>query len=100
MPLSQLEANIVRTGADMAKMILFLKDKADKMAVDYDSNPDGAKYTIDQNGLDAVPAYVGLTKTELDDAMYAITSTFRTAIAAATTPLEKLAVFSAKPTSL
>lgn len=88
--MTQLELNTVSRGLAAAKLVLDqLKPSIDALNVIYDS-AGGAKTTITQQGLDAVPAFSGLTKTQLDDGMFALTSTLRLAIADAYTQLAQL----------
>jgi hypothetical protein len=88
--MTQLEINTVSRGLAAAKLVLDqLKPVVDALNVIYDS-AGGAKSTINQQGLDSIAAFSGLTKTQLDDGMFALTSTLRTAIANAYTQLAQL----------
>lgn len=81
MAIDVLEANTVSKGMQIAKLILEqVKPVIDALNVVYDSQG-GVKETLTQAELDSVSSYSGLTKTQLDDGMYVLTSTLRQAIA-------------------
>lgn len=89
--MTTLELNTVSRGFQAAKLVLEeLKPAIDQLNIIYDS-VGGAKQTIDQAGLDAVPAFSGITKAQLDDGIFALTATLRTAINNAFTQLAHLA---------
>lgn len=91
MALTTLERETIRKGAVSARILLdTLKPIADQLNVIYDS-AGGAKTTITQADMDGESALSGLTKTQLDDAMFAITSTVKTAVDGAITQLSHLA---------
>jgi hypothetical protein len=91
MALSRLEQDTVSHGFAAAKLALDqLYPALHELNVIYDSGG-GAKTTIDQPGLDAIASFSGLTKTQLDDGMFALTSTLKTAIDNAYTQLAQLA---------
>lgn len=90
MPMTALEKNTVSRGLAAARLATEqLKPVLDSLNVIYDGNG-GAKTTIDQAGLDAVASFSGLTKAQLDDGMYALTATLKSAIDAAYTQLSQL----------
>lgn len=89
--MTQLELNTVSRGLAAAKKVLDeLYPVLLSLNVIYDSEG-GAKTTITQEGLDAVASFSGITKAQLDDGMFALTSTVRTAVANAYTQLAQLA---------
>jgi hypothetical protein len=91
MALSALESDTVSRGAQSAKIVVEqLKPLLDRLNIIYDSTG-GAKTTITQGNLDLVPSFSGLTKAQLDDGMFALTATLKTAIDAAYTQLVELA---------
>lgn len=91
MALTALESNTVSKGLAAAKYIIeTLKPVLDELNIIYDSTG-GAKTTITQGNLDLVPSFSNLTKTQLDDGMYVLTTTLKTDIASAYTQLAQLA---------
>jgi hypothetical protein len=91
MALTPLEQDVVSRGAQAASKVIYeLKPIIDSLNILYDSQG-GAKETISQPELDAVSSFSGLTKTQLDDGMYVLTSTLRTAINSAYAQLAELA---------
>ncbi len=91
MALSALELNTISKGlAAAAKVIDEIEPLLHRLNVLYDSDG-GLKTTITQEGLDAVPSFSGLTKGQLDDGMYALTTGIKGAIAASYTALATLA---------
>jgi hypothetical protein len=89
--MSQLEIDAVSRSLQAAKLVLDrLKPTLDALNVIYDS-AGGAKTTITQQGLDEIPAFSRITKTQLDDGMFALTSTLRLAVGDAYTQLAQLA---------
>lgn len=88
--LTQLEKQTVLRGLYAAKKVLDdLRPIIDALNVVYDS-VGGAKTTITQQNLDLEPAFSSLTKQQLDDGMFVLTSTLRTAIANGFTQLAQL----------
>lgn len=90
MSLSTLELTTVNRGIVMAKKILDLQSELYQLNVIYDS-ASGVKYTITQEELDERPEYSGLTKAQLDDGMYALTTIIKTDIQNSLTQLTELA---------
>jgi hypothetical protein len=91
MPLTHLEQDSVVRGAQAAKLVIEdLKPLLDRLNILYDSQ-DGLHTTITDEGLEEIPSLSGLTKQQLDDGMYALTSTLRSAINNAYTALVELA---------
>lgn len=91
MALNPLELDTVSRGFQTAKKILDeLKPVIDSLNVIYDS-AGGVKETISQEELDDIPAFSGITKAQLDDGMFALTSTLREDINNAFTQLTHLA---------
>lgn len=89
--MNTLEIAIVTRGAKVAKILLEqVKPELDALNILYDAGG-GAKETIDQAGLDGRPEFSGLTKAQLDDGMFALTSTTKTALTNTFTQLEQLA---------
>ncbi len=91
MAITTLEQNTVSNGCRIAARILrdvypFLNE----LNIIYDSTG-GVKETITQAELDSVAAFSGLTKAQLDDGMFALTSTLRTAILNAYAQLAEIA---------
>lgn len=90
MALTALESNTVSRGLQAAKKVVDeLKPVIDSLNIIYDS-AGGAKTTITQQNLDLVPSFSGITKAQLDDGMFALTATLRTAINDAYTQLVQL----------
>lgn len=91
MALSVLEKSTIGEGIQACrKVVNEIEPLLQRLNVVYDSD-DGVKETTTQANLDLVPEYSGLTKAQLDDAMFALTSTLRTAINNAYTQLVHLA---------
>lgn len=91
MALTQLEQNTVSKGINAAKLVIeTLEPILHELNIIYDSGG-GAKTTITQAGLDAIPSFSGLTKAQLDDGLFALTATLRTDIQNAYTQLAELA---------
>lgn len=91
MALTALEQDTISRGIAAARKVLDeLKPVLDSLNVIYDAEG-GAKETIQQSAIDAVPQWSGLTKAQLDDGMYALTGTLRPAIHNAYTALVHLA---------
>lgn len=91
MALTALEKDTVSRALQVAQLVLAqLKPVIDALNIIYDSDG-GAHQTITQPGLDAVPSFSGLTKAQLDDGMFALTSTIRLAIDGAYGQLAQLA---------
>lgn len=90
MAATKLEQDTVSRGCQAARIAVDqLKPLIDALNIIYDS-AGGAKETITQDELDAIPSFSGLTKAQLDDGMFALTSTLRLAIASAYTQLVQL----------
>lgn len=90
MALSTLAQNSINDACRQAKALCEqVKPVLDRLNVLYDAEG-GLKATVKQADLDTVPAYSGLTKAQLDDGMYALTSTLKTAITNAYTQLAQL----------
>jgi hypothetical protein len=91
MALSKLELDTVSKGCQVAKRIIEeLYPVLFELKSIYDSQG-GAKSTIGQAGLDAVPSFSALTKQQLDDGMYPLTATICDAISNAFAQLSQLA---------
>jgi hypothetical protein len=92
MPLTTLEANTIARAITAAKRVLDeFKPAIDQLNIIYDS-AGGAKVTITQAKLDEAGNLSGLTKAQLDDALYVLTNNVRLALdAAAVTALAHLA---------
>lgn len=91
MSLTALESNTVSRALQAAKLTLEqLKPVLDSLDVIYNS-AGGAKTTITQAGLDEIASFSGLTKTQLDDGMFALTGTLKNDIVNAYTALAQLA---------
>lgn len=89
--MTPLEQNTVSIAMKNAKTLIEqIKPVLDELNVLYDSDG-GLKTTINQAKLDSVASFSGLTKTQLDDGMYALTSTIRGDLATAYTQLSQLA---------
>ena len=92
MALNALEQSTVNRGIAAArKVITELKPVLDDLNVVYDRETVGVKATVTQEDLDGATYLSGLTKAELDDGMFALTSTLKTAIGNAYTQLAILA---------
>lgn len=91
MAATPLELDTVSRGMLAAKKLLDeVKPVLDLLNVIYDA-AGGVKETLTQAELDAVTSFSGLTKAQLDDGMFALTSTVKTAITNAYTQLAALA---------
>jgi hypothetical protein len=91
MPLSQLESDTIAKACAVAKTLLLdLQPKLAGFSAIYDAEG-GAKGTITQEELDEVAALSGLTKAQLDSALYAMTTTILPAITNAYASLAQLA---------
>lgn len=91
MALSTLEQNTVTKALTLAKQVIEqVKPVMDELDVIYNS-ASGAKTTITQAGLDAIPSFSGLTKQQLDDGLYALTATLKGDITTAYSQLAQLA---------
>lgn len=89
--LNTLEANTIARGRAMARKLLEeVKPILDGLNTIYDS-AGGVKETVDQGDLDAASELSGLTKAQLDDAMYVMTATIKTALQDGYTQLAHLA---------
>ncbi len=91
MSMSALEISTVDDGMLIAKKLLDdLKPIIDQLNVIYDESG-GVKTTITDEKLASVPSYSGLTKAQLDDGMFVITSSIKTALSDGLTQLTHLA---------
>lgn len=89
--ITQLEQNTVSRGASAALLIVEqIYPALKRLNIDYDSSG-GVKETLTQAELDSIASFSGLTKAQLDDGMFALTSTLRTDIETAFSQLEQLA---------
>lgn len=87
--ITKLESDTVSRGMQMAKDLLDLYGDLKQLNVIYDSGG-GVKETITQQDLDGVSSFSGLTKQQLDDGMFALTSTVLTALTNSMTQLSEL----------
>lgn len=91
MTMTPLELKVIKEGAAVARMMLQqIKPRLDALNIDYDA-AGGVKATVDQTKLDSEISLSLLTKAQLDDGMYALTATLKSAVDTAYTQLEKLA---------
>lgn len=91
MAMNTLQKNTVSDGAAVAKQLLTqIYPILQRLNVIYDAQG-GVKSQLDDNALASEGIYSNLTKTELDDGMFVLTSTLRTAISDGLTQLEKIA---------
>ncbi len=91
MSLTTLEKNTVNRGCIQAKILIEqVKPLLDEMNAIYDS-AGGVKTTITQEDLDAESSLSGLTKAQLDDGMFVLTSTLKGDLANGLTQLAQLA---------
>jgi hypothetical protein len=90
MIMNPLEQDVVSRGAQACKTALDLLNEIEKLNVLYDGAGD-IKNTITQPGLDEIESFSEITKSELDDGMYALTATLKTAIEGVKGQLELLA---------
>ena len=80
MAITILEQNTVIAGSELAKkLVQEIKPALDFLNVVYDAD-DGVKETLIQGDLDGVPAFSGITKAQVDDGMFALTSSLKTAL--------------------
>lgn len=80
MPMTQLEYDTVNFIAAICKQVIAeLGPKLGELQQIYDASG-GVKDTLTQDELDEVAAFSGLSKTTLDDAAYALTTTLLPAI--------------------
>ena len=93
MAITILEQNTVTNSSKAAKLVLEqLKPVLDSLDTLYNAGGGvGLKDTITQGDLDSIPSFSGLTKQQLDDGMFALTGTIKSAIVAAYTALAELA---------
>jgi len=74
MPLSQLESDTIAKACAIAKQLLAdVQPKLEGLRAIYDAEG-GVKTTLTQEEMDENAALSGLTKTQLDDALFAMTS--------------------------
>lgn len=91
MAITALEQNTVSRGIAAALVVVEeLYPALKRLNIDYDA-VGGVKETLTQGELDSIASFSGLTKTQLDDAMFALTSTLRGAIETAFAQIEQLA---------
>lgn len=91
MPLTTLEVHTINRSFMLSlKVLNEVLTMADLLNTIYNATG-GCKDTITQEGMDERPEFSGLTKTQLDDGMYALTGAIRTSIDSATTALSQLA---------
>lgn len=91
MSISILEQNTVQTAANLArKLVEQIKPLLDELDVIYNS-AGGVSSTLTQASLDGVAAFSGITKAQVDDGLFALTSTLKGDIATAYSQLAKLA---------
>jgi len=91
MPMSQLENDtLAKTFAVSKQLLLDLQPKLASLRELYDS-AGGVKETLTQAELDEVPSLSGLTKTQIDDALYSMTSGILPAIEAGFSSLSQTA---------
>lgn len=91
MAITILEKATVSEGIQVARRLVNdIKPVLDRLNVIYDS-AGGVKETLDQAKLNEVADWSGITETQVDDAMFAITSTLRTALTNSYTQLVQLA---------
>ena len=80
MPMSQLEADTISKSCAVAKTLLLdLLPKLQGLQAIYDS-AGGVKTTLTQAEMDEVAVLSGLTKAQLDDALFAMTGAILTGI--------------------
>lgn len=80
MPMSQLESDAIAKSCAVAKQLLFdLQPKLEGLRAIYDSEG-GVKTTLTQEEMDENAALSGLTKQQLDDALFAMTGAILTGI--------------------
>lgn len=91
MALSVLETNTLAKACAVAKQLLLdLQPKMTSLREIYDS-AGGVKATLTQADLDAEEALSGITKAQVDDALYVLTAALLPAIEAGLASLSKLA---------
>lgn len=91
MAISPLEQDTVSRGIKAAGLVIRqLKPLLDELNVVYDA-AGGVKDTLTQQELDEIARFSGITKQQVDDGMFALTSTLKTAITNAYTQLTTLA---------
>lgn len=91
MAFTKLESDTVSEGCQLARKLLHdIKPVLDRLNILYDS-AGGLKETITQEDLDSVPSFSDLTKAQLDDGMFVLTATLRTALTDGLTQLAHIA---------
>lgn len=91
MALTPMAITMIKDAAALALLIKQeIKPRLDMFNVQYDAQ-DALKSTIQQADLDEVIELSGLTKAELDDAMYVLTNGIKGVVDASTSQLSKLA---------
>jgi hypothetical protein len=91
MALSRLESDTISRGLAAAREVLMgLQPTLQGLRVIYDG-AGGVKETLTQDALDTIPSLSGLTKQQLDDGMYALTSVLLTDIETSYAQLAQLA---------
>ncbi len=89
--LSTLEVTTIANGIAAAKQLVgVLKPILDQLNIVYDGTG-GVKSTVDQAKLDSASNLSGLTKQQLDDGMFALTSVIKGDLATSFTQLTILA---------
>jgi len=91
MSITTLESNTVSNGIKACNLVLQqLKPLLDSLDAIYNA-AGGVKETLTQDDLDGVTSFSNLTKAQVDDAMYALTSSIKGAIDSAYSQLAELA---------
>jgi len=91
MAASQLELDTLSKAFAVSKQLLLdLQPKLESLREIYDS-AGGVKATLTQEDMDAIPELSGLTKAQLDDGLYVLTTTIVPALENGYASLAKLA---------
>lgn len=91
MALTALEQDTISRGMQAARQLVdTVKPALEGLNVIY-NGAGGVKETVTQEDLDSYAAYSGLTKSQLDDGMYAMTATLLADLTAAFAQLQQLA---------
>ena len=91
MPMSTLERDTVAKTCAVTKLLLYdIQPKLTELKEIYDSGG-GVKETLTQEDLDAEEALSGITKAQIDDALYVLTTTLLPAVNAGYASLAQLA---------
>ena len=91
MAITTLEYDAVTQAAAVCKKVLTELEPALAQFREIYDAAGGVKSTLTQEDLDGVPAFSGLTKVQVDDALYALTALLLPAIEDSTTALAQLA---------